>query len=132
MSRIGIFALVGLVLVSIACGEKTAPEAQVKLVSPAAFAEAMAKPGTVTLNVLGPKAPSIPGTDLPIPFDELSARSSDLPPASTELAVYCWSGHTSAFAVPVLERLGYTNIVELEGGMQAWQADGRKLVGAFR
>jgi rhodanese-related sulfurtransferase len=88
----------------------------------------MAEPGTVSLNVLGPSAPSIPGTDLAIRADQLSARRAELPPTSTKLAVFCWSGHTSSLAVPVLEQLGYTNIVELEGGMKAWNADGRKVV----
>ena len=91
----------------------------------------MTEPGTVTLNVLGPGTPSIPGTDLAIAVDRLNAEKSKLPPTSTTLAVYCWSGHTSSLAVPVLERLGYKNIVELEGGMQAWETDGRKLVGSF-
>lgn len=86
------------------------------------------EPGTVTLNVLGTDAPRIPGTDLEIALERLTSSNS-LPPTSTTLAVYCWSGHTSAAAVPVLEELGYRNIIELEGGMQAWSADGRKLVG---
>lgn len=120
----------GLILLTVACGEKK-QETGHRLVSPAEFARAVAEPGTVTLNVLGTNTPYIPGTDLKIRVDQLSARVADLPPTSTTLAVYCWSGHTSSLAVPILEQLGYTNIVELEGGMQAWSADGRKLVGGF-
>jgi rhodanese-related sulfurtransferase len=128
MQRIALLAVAALVaLFGVACGAEKKQEGH-RLVSPAEFAKAMAEPGVVTLNVLGPNAPSIPGTDLAIPVDELSSGNSKLPPTSTKLAVYCWSGHTSAVAVPVLERLGYTNIVELEGGMQAWQADGRRLI----
>lgn len=130
MRRAGLILIAGLVLLTVACGEKKQQSGH-RLVSPAEFAKTMAEPGTVTLNVLGPRAPSIPGTDLAIPLDKLEARRSDLPPRSTRLAVYCWSGHTSSLAIPVLERLGFTDIVELEGGMQAWSADRRKLVGAF-
>jgi rhodanese-related sulfurtransferase len=120
----------GLILFTVACSEKKQQTGR-RLVSPAEFAQVMAEPGTVTLNVLEANAPYIAGTDLKIRVDQLSARRADLPPTSTKLAVYCWSGHTSSLAVPVLEQLGYTNIAELEGGMQAWSADGRKLVGGF-
>jgi rhodanese-related sulfurtransferase len=34
----------------------------------------------------------------------------------------------SAAAAPVLAGLGFTDIVELRGGMQAWVADGRSLI----
>ena len=130
MHRVRLIAAVGIILLVVGCGEKKQQTGH-RLVSPAEFAQVMAEPGTVTLNVLGPNAPSIAGTDLAIRSDQLSARRSDLPPTSTKLAVYCWSGHTSSLAVPVLEQLGYTNIAELRGGMQAWSADGRKLVGGF-
>jgi phage shock protein E len=129
MQRIALIAVAALVaLFAVACGAEKKQESGYRLVSPAEFAKAIAEPGVVTLNVLGPNAPSIPGTDLAISLDELSSDNSKLPPTSTTLAVYCWSGNTSALAVPVLEQLGYTNIVELEGGMQAWQADGRRLI----
>jgi phage shock protein E len=120
-------------LLTVACGAskpKSAQESGHGLVSPAEFAKVMAEPGTVTLNVLGADAPRIPGTDLEIALQDLASSRSQLPPTSTTLAVYCWSGHTSAAAVPVLEQLGYKHIVELEGGMQAWSADGRKLATA--
>ena len=74
--------------------------------------------------------PSIPGTDLFISVDQLSASRNELPSLSTKLAVYCAHGRTSAVAVPILEQLGYKNIVELRGGMAEWLASGRKLVPA--
>jgi rhodanese-related sulfurtransferase len=36
----------------------------------------------------------------------------------------------SATAAATLHDHGYHNIVELRGGMRAWQADGRPLIGA--
>jgi rhodanese-related sulfurtransferase len=101
-----------------------------QLLSPPDFARVVSTPGVVTINVLGPGAPSIDGTDLMIPADLLVARSGALPEGSTQLAVYCWSGHTSARAVRILHDMGYSRIAELRGGMQAWQAAGLPLAGA--
>jgi rhodanese-related sulfurtransferase len=126
MRRLSVIVLTAIALLSVACGEKK-QHAGHRLVSPAEFAKEMSEPGTVTLNVLGIDAPRIPGTDLEIALERLTSGHS-MPPNSAALAVYCWSGRTSAAAIPVLEKLGYTNIVELDGGMQAWQADGRKLI----
>ena len=60
-------------------------------------------------------------------FDQI-AESSDLPAdRSTPLAIYCRSGNMSAAAVNDLEALGFNDIVELEGGFNAWVASGRPL-----
>lgn len=97
------------------------------LVSPAAFERAVAEPGTVTINVHTPDEGSIEGTELTIPFDRLESRQDELPATSTRLAVYCRSGNMSAEAVRTLSRLGYGDIIELEGGMSAWERSGRSL-----
>jgi rhodanese-related sulfurtransferase len=34
----------------------------------------------------------------------------------------------STEAAPILVKLGYTNIIEVDGGMQAWQAAGNELI----
>jgi rhodanese-related sulfurtransferase len=106
-------------------GSSSAPPS--RLVSPAEFARVVAAPGVKTLNVLGPGAPTIAGTDLAMPAADLKADAAQLPATSTRLAVYCWSGHTSARAVRTLHDLGYERIVELRGGMLAWQAAGLPL-----
>ncbi|MFN0090295.1 MAG: rhodanese-like domain-containing protein [Acidimicrobiales bacterium] len=55
--------------------------------------------------------------------------SSELPNnRSTPLAVYCRSGNMSADAVDDLEALAYTDIVELDGGFNAWTRADRPLV----
>lgn len=100
-----------------------------KTAPPAAFAAAVASPGTFVLNVHTPDAGSIPGTDAEVPFDQLRARASELPgDRTTPIAVYCRSGRMSAEAIPVLQSLGYTDITELAGGMDAWTAAGRPLL----
>ncbi len=100
-----------------------------KTVPPAAFASVVASSRTFVLNVHTPDAGSIQGTDAEVPFDQLRQRASELPAdRSTPIAVYCRSGRMSAEAVPVLQSLGYTDVTELAGGMNAWTADGRTLL----
>jgi rhodanese-related sulfurtransferase len=99
-----------------------------RLAEPAAFADAVSEPARVTINVHVPDEGSIAGTDLWIPFDELSARADELPDTSTPLAVYCRSGSMSAEAVETLAGLGVTDVVELRGGMLAWGEADRPLL----
>ncbi|MGK2949645.1 MAG: rhodanese-like domain-containing protein [Acidimicrobiales bacterium] len=81
----------------------------------------------VAINVHTPNEGSIAGTDLTIPFDEIST-SNELPAdRDTPLAVYCRSGNMSEGAVDDLENMGYTSIVELDGGFNAWTEAGRPL-----
>jgi rhodanese-related sulfurtransferase len=102
------------------------------LLSPAAFSKAVTTPGTVTINVHTPDAGSIRGTDLSVPFDRIGGSKARLPARSTRLAVYCRSGTMSAVAVVTLRKLGFTRIVELRGGMNAWRQTGRTLVPSKR
>ncbi|MDZ4266817.1 MAG: rhodanese-like domain-containing protein [Mycobacterium sp.] len=84
----------------------------------------------MTINVHVPFEGDIAGTDMSIPFDQVQAQAAQLPQQrNTQLAVYCRSGRMSSVAVDTLSRLGYTDIVELAGGMQAWESAGRPLVG---
>jgi phage shock protein E len=81
------------------------------------------------LNVKTPYIGEIAGTDLYIPYDQLAARASELPAdKSAKIVVYCRSGNESAMAVQTLLSLGYTNLENLDGGMNAWQASGRTIV----
>ena len=85
------------------------------------------------LNVKTPYIGEIAGTDLYIPYDQLSARRSELPAArDAKMVVYCRSGAESALAVQTLLGMGYTNIYNLDGGMNAWTASGRSLVNLNR
>lgn len=47
---------------------------------------------------------------------------------SKKVFVYCLSGGRSSSAVSSLELKGFTNIVELEGGMMAWRNEGFEVV----
>lgn len=67
----------------------------------------------------------IPGA-VNIPHDELASRLSELESESDRpLVVYCRSGKRAGLASSVLLEAGYTNVLHLEGDMNAWQANGR-------
>jgi rhodanese-related sulfurtransferase len=85
------------------------------------------------LNVKTPYMGEISGTDLHIPYDQLSARAGELPANKTaRILVYCRSGVQSALGAQTLLDLRYTNVWNLDGGMNAWQGSGRALVNLNR
>lgn len=104
--------------------------ASYRLLGPQEFAEAIYEPERTTINVHVPFEGSLPDTDLEIPFDQIENRIALLPAdRSAPIAVYCMSGRMSAEAARTLADLGYTDIVDLDGGMEAWQASGRSILG---
>jgi len=125
-----IAALAAVILLS-ACGSDPSPNVDdtTVTVAPATFADVIAKPVTFVLNVHTPAEGSIPGTEANIPFDRLRTRADELPDdRSAPIAVYCRSGNMSTLATVTLGDLGYTDVTELEGGMEAWRDDGRTLL----
>jgi rhodanese-related sulfurtransferase len=84
----------------------------------------------VFINVHIPFAGNIAGTDLSIPYDEIteSAYLAQLPTdKSARIVLYCRSGRMSEIAAEELVSLGYTNIRNLAGGMVEWEQDGYEL-----
>jgi len=81
------------------------------------------------LNVKTPYIGEIDRTDLYIPYTALAARAGELPAdKAAPIVVYCRSGNESGIASQTLLDLGYTNIYNLDGGMNAWTASGRQIV----
>jgi rhodanese-related sulfurtransferase len=81
------------------------------------------------LNVKTPYIGEIDGTDLYIPYTDLERRRAEVPAdRAARIVVYCRSGNESAIAAQTLLDLGYTNIVNLDGGMEGWVSSGRALV----
>ena len=81
------------------------------------------------VNVKTPYIGEIDGTDLYIPYDQIASRVSELPAdKGAKILVYCRSGVESAQAAQTLLNLGYTNVWNLDGGMNAWTAAGGQLV----
>lgn len=44
-----------------------------------------------------------------------------LPDKSTQVVLYCGGGFRSALAAVNLQKMGYTDVLSLEGGYKAWQ-----------
>lgn len=60
-----------------------------------------------------------------IPHDEIDERQEELPEDKGRLILlYCRSGNRSQAAAQTLVDLGYTNVRDLETGIQGWKAAG--------
>lgn len=124
-----IMCLVPLLLSACAGAPSATVDDAVVTVAPAIFADIIAEPDTFVLNVHTPDEGSLRGTDARIPFDRLRARADELPAdTSTPIAVYCRTGTMSSVATATVRDLGYTDVAELEGGMEAWRDDGRSVL----
>jgi rhodanese-related sulfurtransferase len=44
-----------------------------------------------------------------------------IPDKRSEIVLYCGGGFRSALAAEVLQRMGYTQVVSMEGGIKAWR-----------
>lgn len=68
-------------------------------------------------------AESIPGA-VSIPLEELEQRLGDVvDDKSAQVVAYCNTGKRSALATDLLQNLGYTNVVSLEGGIEAYKQE---------
>lgn len=57
-----------------------------------------------------------------VPFEELDERyRSDVPDTREKILVYCSSGERSRLACDLLGRAGYTNLYNIQDGLQAWR-----------
>jgi rhodanese-related sulfurtransferase len=81
----------------------------------------------VLVNVHIPMGTSIPGTDLFIPYDKITAYENVLQlPAEkdSKIVLYCRSGRMSEIAAEELVKLGYTNVWNVADGMVGWEQAG--------
>jgi rhodanese-related sulfurtransferase len=49
---------------------------------------------------------------------------TELPNKTEEIILYCGGGFRSALAAEALGKMGYTNVISMDGGMKAWRARG--------
>lgn len=49
---------------------------------------------------------------------------SKIPDRSAEIVLYCGGGFRSALAAETLQRMGYTNVYSMDGGIRAWRDRG--------
>lgn len=64
-----------------------------------------------------------------IPHDSLDERLDELPEDKEDLILlYCRSGNRSQKAAQTLLDLGYTNLIELDVGINGWKSDGKPVI----
>jgi len=87
--------------------------------------------GFVLIDVRSPEEHQggfIPGTDFNIDFRQIQNRHQELhAKKDSHIVVYCQSGHRSNIAANTLMSLGYTNVYNVEGSMNAWEGAGYRI-----
>jgi rhodanese-related sulfurtransferase len=56
---------------------------------------------------------------------DIEARAPD---AGIEMILYCGGGFRSALAADNLQKMGYTNVISMDGGIREWREKGYPLV----
>jgi rhodanese-related sulfurtransferase len=49
---------------------------------------------------------------------------TDIPNKNSEIVLYCGGGFRSALAAEALQKMGYTNVASMDGGIKGWRALG--------
>lgn len=65
-----------------------------------------------------------------LPLESILSSLDQLPNKDAPIVIYCASGHRGAVVTMALRMLGYTNVVNLAGGINAWKAAQLPVVGA--
>jgi rhodanese-related sulfurtransferase len=101
---------------------------RVELINPAAFEQKMAENEGQVIDVRTPKEFNAGHIDSAVNmhvYDKDFEQRVDKLEKDKPVYVYCKVGGRSAEAVEILKAKGFTEIVELEGGMDAWNEAGK-------
>jgi rhodanese-related sulfurtransferase len=52
-----------------------------------------------------------------------------IPDADAEIVLYCGGGFRSALAAETLQRMGYRNVISMDGGFRGWKESGLPVEG---
>lgn len=55
-----------------------------------------------------------------------------VPELNTEMILYCGGGFRSALAADNLQKMGYTNVISMDGGIRDWREKGYRLEAGAR
>ncbi|MCX7086619.1 MAG: rhodanese-like domain-containing protein [Methylococcales bacterium] len=94
----------------------------VKLITPAELNRIMQNEEIFLVDVHTPEQQHIKGTDLYMPYNEIEKYKNTLPSnKNTAIYLYCEGGPMGNAAARSLHELGYRNLINLEGGANAWR-----------
>ena len=97
--------------------------------APDELADMLASKDFTLVNVHVPYEGELPETDAFVPFDRIDEDGAGIPTdKGAKLVLYCRSGRMSADAISRLAEAGYTNLYQLAGGFEAWEAAGYELL----
>ena len=100
-----------------------------QLINPTEFSGLVKKGDGFLVDVHIPEQTHIPGTDIFIPYNEIEQNIDKLPiDKSTPILVYCRSGSMSKTASQEIANLGYTNVYDLDGGVNAYKEQNNEVV----
>jgi molybdopterin/thiamine biosynthesis adenylyltransferase/rhodanese-related sulfurtransferase len=103
-------------------------KAEIREVDTAAAEAALARPGTIVLDVREPDEydqGALPGA-VHIPRGHLESQvEGRLPDHDAPVIVYCAGGVRSAFAARTMQELGYGDVASMAGGFGKWKDEGR-------
>ena len=92
------------------------------------FVEMNANKDFILINTHIPYEGEIPGTDFLIPFNQIDRNKAKLPKDKmTSIVVYCKAGPMGNIAAERLIEMGYADVINFKGGMNAWEKTGRSL-----
>jgi len=132
-----LITLILLVALATACSQAAPPTAEPAGMTAAGFpqnaagyadisvqqlAEMLPDKDFTLVNVHIPYEGELEQTDLFIAYNRIADNLNQLPDKDALIVLYCRSGRMSTEAATELAALGYTNVMELNGGFIAWQA----------
>ena len=91
--------------------------------APMAAAELAGSDPPLVLDIRNPRewaTKHIEGS-LNIPLNHLQERISEIP-RDRRIAVHCAGGYRSSIAASILHQYGMTHLIEMAGGLAAWEA----------
>lgn len=97
----------------------------VQMISTTDLNKVMKNQDIFLVDVHIPEQQHIKGTDAFIPFNDVQEHQDKLPSdKSTPIYLYCEGGPMGNAAARSLHELGYNNLINLEGGANAWKKAG--------